>query len=163
MLAIAALGAGACSTVARGTGNVDCPSSRQASVIVDTGKHSMVLCENGKQAGAFAVRIGKHGTGKSREGDGKTPLGPYGLGEPRASGAYGLFVPIEYPTPEQRKLGFTGGAVGVHGPDRRVRWLGALVNAFDTTDGCVGIATDPEMQTFAIWVRAHRVKEVMIR
>ncbi len=122
----------------------------------------MALCENGKETGTFAVRIGKHGTGKSREGDGKTPLGRYALGEPRASVHYRLFVPIEYPTPEQRKLGFTGGAVGVHGPDRRVRWLGALVNTFDTTDGCIGLATDGEMQTVANWVREHRVKEIVI-
>ena len=163
ILGITALGAGAYSTATRGTGDVNCPPSGQASLIVDTGKHAMALCENGKQAGTFAVRIGKQGTGKSREGDGKTPLGRYELGEPRASVAYGRFVPIEYPTPDQRKLGFTGGAVGVHGPDRRVRWLGSFVNTFDTTDGCVGVATDTEMQTVSNWVHEHRAKEIVIQ
>ena len=86
---------------------VNCSPARQVSVVVDTGKHTMVLCDNAKPGPTFAVRIGKQGTGKSREGDGKTPLGSYALDEPRASTAFGLFVPIEYPTTEQRKLGFT--------------------------------------------------------
>lgn len=122
----------------------------------------MGLCENGTQAGTFAVRIGKHGTGKSRDGDGKTPLGRYALGQSRASVAYGLFVPVGYPTADQRRLGFAGGAIGIHGPNRRVRWLGAFVNTFDTTDGCIGIATDAEMQTVSNWIDVHRAQEIVI-
>jgi hypothetical protein len=37
-------------------------------------------------------------------------------------------------------------------PDRRVRWLGSLV---DTTNGCVGIATDGEMKDLATWITEH--------
>ena len=70
---------------------------------------------------------------------------------------------ISTPTTDQRKRGMTGGAVGVHGPDRRVRWLGAWVNTFDTTDGCIGVATDSEMRRVSRWARDHRAREIVIR
>ena len=44
-----------------------------------------------------------------------------------------------------------------------LRWLGPLVNTFDTTDGCIGIATDAEMKAVAEWVRARRAKEILIQ
>ncbi len=161
MAATAALGAVAYSTAARGsdagTAALGCPAQGTL-VVVDTGTLSMLLCENGKPAGTFAVRIGKNGTGKSREGDGKTPLGRYGLGEPRASATYGTFVPVAYPTPEQRKLGFTGSAIGVHGPDRRVDRPGVL----DATEGCVGVATKDEIKAVSTWIRMQGVTEIVI-
>jgi murein L,D-transpeptidase YafK len=109
------------------------------------------------------VRLGKNGTGKTREGDGKTPLGRYAIGAARASAQYGKFMPIGYPSPEQRRQGYTGSAVGVHGPDRRLTWAGRLVNAFDTTDGCIGLATDDEMNGVAAWAAKSRVTEIVIR
>ena len=142
---------------------VDCPPASKAIVVVDTARHAMALCESGKAIETFSVRIGKHGTGKTREGDGKTPLGVYGLGEPRLSASYGTFVPVEYPTADQRQNGFTGGAIGVHGPDRRVRWMGAAVNRADTTEGCVGIATDPEMGRIAEWIRNRDIREIALK
>lgn len=140
-----------------------CPASPKALVVVDTAQHALALCEDGRATASFAVRIGKHGTGKTKEGDGKTPLGRYALGGGRASTKYGSFLPIGYPTAEQRAQGFTGGDVGVHGPDRRVRWLGPLVNAFDTTDGCVGLATDEETTRVATWVREHHASSIVLR
>lgn len=109
------------------------------------------------------MRLGKHGVGKEREGDGKTPIGRYALGAPRRSKAYATFIPVGYPTEEQRRRGMTGGAIGVHGPDRRVRWLGALVNAFDTTDGCVGVATDDEMREIVAWLDRKHPVEIVLR
>jgi len=119
----------------------------------------LALCENGTSHGTFSVRVGKHGTGKRREGDENTPLGRYGLGDPRPSRSYGTFVPVAYPTTDQRRQEFTGGAVRVHGPDRRLRWLGRFVNVFDTTDGCIGVATDTEMHELAQWLRDRNVHE----
>jgi hypothetical protein len=45
-----------------------------------------------------------------------------------------------------------GRAIGVHGPAREVRWMGRLVNTFDTTEGCVGLATDDEVRAIADFV-----------
>ena len=78
------------------------------------------------------------------------------------SAKYGLFIPIGYPTAEQRAQGFTGSAVGIHGPNRGLRWLGKLNNLLDTTDGCIGVATDPEMAVIADWVRQKRATTIVI-
>lgn len=135
----------------------------EAHIIVEERGHVLSLCEKGAAVHTFDVRLGKHGVGKRREGDGKVPAGRYPLGAPRHSDKYGLFISIQYPTPAQRKAGYTGGDVGVHGPHRRVKWLGRLVNAFDTTDGCVGLATDDEMAQIAAWVRNRAPRFIEIR
>jgi murein L,D-transpeptidase YafK len=134
-----------------------------ARVVVDLEDHKLALCDQTKVVESFGVRLGHSGVGKTRAGDGKTPIGTYPLGQPRASQRYGTFIPIGYPTAEQRKKGFTGGAVGVHGPDRRVKWLGRLVNTFDTSDGCVGLAKDEEMERIAKWVRTAKVRSIELR
>jgi hypothetical protein len=141
--------------------NVDCHGPASA-VVVDTSRHVLSLCDGGRRVESFGVRLGRHGTGKRREGDGKTPLGAYGLGEPVSSAAYGTFIPVAYPTEEQRRLGFTGSAIGVHGPARGVRWLGSWVNLIDSTDGCVGIATDAEMRRIADFTRARHARRILI-
>jgi murein L,D-transpeptidase YafK len=141
-----------------------CSSASSAdAVVVETSRHELYLCEAGRAKETFGVRLGSKGVGKRREGDKKTPLGRYALGAPNASSDYGTFIPIAYPTEAQRHEGFTGSAIGVHGPDRRIKWAGALVNAFDTTDGCVGIATDDEMNRITTWVRAHKSAAIDIR
>jgi murein L,D-transpeptidase YafK len=109
------------------------------------------------------VRLGKGGVGKSKESDGKVPLGRYSLGKPRRSLKFGVFIPIAYPTPEQRAQGYTGSGVGIHGPHRSLTWLGRLVNTFDTTDGCVGLATNRETEEVARWVSHHHALTVLIR
>jgi murein L,D-transpeptidase YafK len=101
------------------------------------------------------VALGSGGVGKARQGDKRTPLGSYPLGEPRASQKFGTFIPVAYPTPTQRKRGYTGGAVGVHGPPTRVPWIGRL---FDWTAGCVALASRAEIEEVADWARrAHPV------
>jgi murein L,D-transpeptidase YafK len=132
-------------------------------IVVDLDEHKLVLCDQAKALESFGVRLGHGGTGKTRAGDGKTPIGTSPLGQPRASQRYGIFIPIGYPTAEQRKKGLSGGAVGVHGPDRRVKWLGRLVNTFDTSDGCVGLAKDEEMERIAKCVRSAKVRTIELR
>jgi murein L,D-transpeptidase YafK len=146
---------------ARAAGPCRAPDTR---VVVELDAHIMTLCDKGKPVETFDVRLGSGGVGKRKEGDGKTPVGTYPLGSPRASATYGLFVPIGYPTAEQRKQGYTGGAVGIHGPHRRVEWMpGWMVNAFDTSDGCVGLATDAAMSRVVAWVRKAKVGVVELR
>jgi murein L,D-transpeptidase YafK len=142
---------------------IDCSAFRANVLVVDTDAHRLSLCESGASVATFSVRLGRHGVGKRREGDGKTPVGRYPLAEPRSSAAYGTFIPIAYPTDAQRRAGYTGSAVGVHGPYRRMLWAGRLANFFDTTDGCVGIATDGEMTRLAAWVRRARAAEIILR
>lgn len=139
-----------------------CASSSSAHVSVDLKAHRLYLCTLGKPYGSsFDIRIGHNGIGKQKEGDGKTPIGTYVLGKVRPSKRYGLFISIGYPTVEQKQWGSTGGAVGIHGPDRRIAWVGRAVNWFDTTDGCVGLASDEDMKTIGAWIgktKAHRIR-----
>ena len=80
----------------------------------------------------------------------------------RHSKSYGCFIPIGYPNALQRGKGFTGGEVGIHGPDRRLQWLGGAVNWFDTTDGCVGVATDSDVLKIGWWIRASSAKFIVL-
>ena len=132
-------------------------------IVVETAKHRLALCTGGQEAAVFGIRLGRGGVGKQAEGDGKTPLGTYALGAPRPSKRFGTFIPIGYPTVEQRKQGFTGGDVGVHGPFRWVRWLGSLVNTFDSSDGCVGVATDEEINAIADWIAKVHAQTIEIK
>ena len=130
---------------------------------VDVEHRELALCEDGVAASRYRVAIGRRGAGKSRRGDARTPLGAYPLGEVRASSRFGLFLPVGYPTPDQRAAGFTGDAVGVHGPHRSWRWLGPLNVAADWTAGCIVVASDREMQEIARWVARVRPAEIVIR
>jgi len=80
--------------------HIDCVGTKRA-IVVDTKAHRLALCEDGKSVETFDVRLGRNGVGKTREGDGKTPLGRYLLGEPRGSAKYTTFVPVGYPTEAQ--------------------------------------------------------------
>lgn len=150
-------------TFNRGRGHVSCPEAPGASLYVDTGAHVLLACREGRAEERFVVRLGSGGVGKKREGDKKSPLGTYALSPSRPSARFGTFVPIGYPTAEQAAAGFTGSAVGVHGPHRALRFAGRLTNALDTTDGCVGLATDEEMERLARWLHAHADATITLR
>ena len=132
-------------------------------VLVYTAAHVLWMCDGIDANSSFDVRLGKGGVGKTREGDGKVPIGVYWLGSPRPSAKYGTFIEIGYPTQEQKAKGFTGSAVGIHGPGRNFSWLGRANNWFDTTDGCIGLASDAEMDRIAEWVRIKRAGRIFVR
>jgi murein L,D-transpeptidase YafK len=88
---------------------------------------------------------------------------PYPLGAPRASARYRTFIPVGYPTPQQRRQGLTGSAVGIHGPARQLRWLGSINTFLDWTAGCVVVGSDAEMDRIAAWVLRARPAWVEIR
>ena len=147
-------------TPAEPVGSDQTCAAPDARIVVDLKKHTLALCAKDKLVEVFDVRLGRGGVGKTKEGDAKTPVGTYSLGEPRPSNRYGTFIPIGFPTEEQKKKGYTGSAVGVHGPLRVVKWLGRLVNSFDSSDGCVGVALDTEIDKIASWVRTESVRTI---
>jgi hypothetical protein len=132
-----------------------CPPSGDA-IVVLTGARELWLCAAGEPATRFAVALGRSGIGKRHRGDGRTPLGRYALGAPRRSAQYGTFIPIVYPTPEQAARGFTGGAVGIHGPPRGMDGPDYPVTEIDWTLGCIATGTDDEVGAIAEFVRARR-------
>ncbi|MCC7385837.1 MAG: L,D-transpeptidase [Deltaproteobacteria bacterium] len=130
---------------------------RPKGVIVDVDARRLYLCLGGAVDAAYPVNLGRGGIGKRRQGDRKTPLGRYRLLSPRASASgFTWFVPIAYPTPEQRRAGYTGGAIGIHGPPD---WLPTqVVNlAFNTpwTDGCIMVRSKEEIEAIRAWLLEH--------
>jgi len=137
-------------------------SVSQSEILVQASKHQMYLCENSKVIATYNVRLPAKGLGKQKAGDKKLPLGIYKLGHPRKSEKFGIFIPIGYPTQAQQQLGYTGDNIGIHGPGRWVRFLGEIINWFDTTSGCVGIATDVQMNAIAEWVKKNKTNTVRL-
>src|SRR5262245_47190353 len=100
-----------------------CPT-KGAIIFVETQERRLYLCENSEIVNSYRVALGRGGIGKHTHGDNKTPLGSYRLDSPRASERFHLFIPIGYPTSDQKKHGYSGDGVGIHGPVRYLKWLG---------------------------------------
>jgi murein L,D-transpeptidase YafK len=152
----------ASSHAARGTDELECPSL-DPTVVVSVAEHELRLCENGYPVASFPVSIGHKGAGKHDAHDGKTPLGAYALGTPRPSAKFGTFIPIGYPTDEQRRAGYRGSDVGIHGPRRGLRWLGRLNTWLDWTQGCVALADDESLARVVAWMKRARPRLVHIQ
>lgn len=138
-----------------------CPAAGRA-VAIFVRKRELWLCVDGEPTARYQVALGQQGVGKSRKGDNRTPLGTYTLGLPRPSARFGTFIPIAYPTPEQKAMGLTGSDLGIHGPPRKLPEPDYPSNAYDWTEGCVATGTDAEIEAVAAFVREHR-PEVVIR
>ncbi|ACG74810.1 conserved hypothetical protein [Anaeromyxobacter sp. K] len=145
---------------AQRSGPPACPPADPV-VLVETVHRRLALCEAGAAAAVFPVALGSAGTGKRVEGDRRTPLGAYALGAPRPSAGFGTFIPIAYPTAEQRRAGFTGSNVGIHGPSRATRWAGRLNTWTDWTAGCVALGSDPDVRAVAAFAERRRAGVVL--
>jgi len=134
------------------------------SIYVDTSTRLLYLCKDGSPDGTYKVSLGRKGVGKTRQGDEKTPLGTYSLGHPRKSNeGFGTFINVGYPTRAQRSKGYTGSAIGVHGPKQKLRFFGPLSSFVDWTAGCIALATNKEMTEIAKWVKKNRVGKIHVR
>ncbi len=127
---------------------------------VDATERLLWLCESGRAREAIPVALGRGGLNKRVEADAKVPLGEYPLGSPLPSKAYHVFIPVGYPTPGQRSQGFTGGAIGVHGPIRGHG--GPSSTKMDWTLGCIAVGTDAEINRVAGWLKATRARRIII-
>jgi len=125
---------------------------RSTSIVVRVRDHVLLACEDDRIRQKAKVSLGTGGVGKQRQGDRRTPLGVYELGDARPSERFGIFIPIGYPTSEQIRHGFTGGDVGIHGPTRPFRWAGPINARFDWTQGCIALATDEELEALRDWM-----------
>jgi len=138
-----------------------CPRKGDAVAVV-TRVRQVWLCRDGAPEARFPVALGAGGLDKRRKGDGRTPLGTYALGAPRASERFGTFIPIAYPTRSQAARGLTGGAVGIHGPPRGRAEPEYPTTAVDWTQGCVATGTDAGIEVIAAFVR-ERQPVIVIR
>ena len=136
----------------------------ETAVVVDALAHRLTLCERGRASETFPVALGSGGIDKRHTGDGKTPLGSYALHAPRASRDYHVFVPVAYPTPAQARLGYTGSAIGIHGPPRAFASLLSLIPVPlpDWTAGCIAVRTDEEIDRIAAWLHARGAPPIRV-
>lgn len=137
--------------------------SQGATIIVDTKKDKLFLCSKDKVEAKYSIAIGRKGTGKKKQGDRKSPLGTYPLGKPRPSEKFHTFIPIGYPTDSQKERGYTGNAIGLHGPHESFRWLGGVTAWVDWTQGCIAVGTAREIQEIAVWVSLNRPALIHIK
>jgi murein L,D-transpeptidase YafK len=135
-------------------------ADKGTALYVDATQRVLWLCESGKAVEAIPVALGRGGVNKRVEGDAKVPLGEYPLGSPVPSKAYHLFIPVGYPTPGQRRSGFTGSAIGVHGPHRG--YGGPFSTVIDWTLGCIAVGTDDEIGRVAGWLKATKARRIII-
>jgi murein L,D-transpeptidase YafK len=131
----------------------NCPLSN--GINVHTSKRVLNICKHGSVVKTFKVALGYKGTGKKRTGDFKTPIGLYGLAHPRKSSQFKVFIPILYPTSKQRAAGYTGGAVGIHGPAQSSNVLSWLGNLPSSTRGCIAVGKNNFIEYVANWVKAN--------
>lgn len=138
--------------------------NRGDSLVAMTDLQLLFLCENSEAKAHYDFALGFGGVDKSTEGDWKTPTGSYSLGRPRASKEFGVFIPIGYPTREQKAQGFTGADVGVHGPKQTfyARCAGVLNVSFNWTRGCLAVADTSFIVEIAKFVQAKHINQIHI-
>jgi hypothetical protein len=128
----------------------------ETGVVVLARAHVLALCDDGKEQRRWKVALGSGGLDKRVQGDARTPLGRYPLGKPRPSSSFHTFIPVAYPTPAQAKAGFTGSAVGIHGPPRAFRLMGAATVETDWTLGCIALPSDADVDAVGAFVSAKQ-------
>lgn len=153
--------AGASSWASRLSARAACPASR-AVLQVDSRARVLSLCRDGVEEGAVRVALGRSGLDKRSEGDGRTPRGQYLLAPARPSARYHLFLGIDYPTRAQAEQGYTGSAVGVHGPHSAFAWLGHATAWPDWTRGCIAVGSRTDIERIARWVQANAARQIIV-
>ena len=132
-------------------------------LIADTATQILYLCKNGKSVRDFDFAKGWNGTAKREEGDERTPLGVYSIKAPQKSvSGFHKFIPIGYPTSHQKRQGYTGSNVGIHGPSRWARCLGRLNTYFNWTNGCLAVASDRDMDEVSRFVEENSVTKLAV-
>lgn len=137
-------------------------AGRGSAVVVLTMPHELHLCLNGLLVTSFPVELGRGGVGKTRQGDEKVPLGTYPLGRGRPSTYFYTFIPVDYPTAAQRRAGFTGGTIGIHGPLQIPPGTDLVRPTGDWTLGCIALPTESAVDEVARWIRAQGVTRIII-
>ncbi|MBA2652959.1 MAG: L,D-transpeptidase [Tatlockia sp.] len=127
---------------------------------VHTNQRILNICKHGTVIKTFKVALGYRGVGKKQVGDNKTPIGLYGLAQPRKSTQFKVFIPILYPTSKQSAEGYTGRDVGIHGPTQS--WLSWLNNLPNATLGCIAVGKNNYIEYVANWVKTNPGTKVLI-
>jgi hypothetical protein len=134
----------------------------ERSIVVAAHMNELFLCGEYTIIGKFRIVIGSNGTGKKIQGDRKTPLGTYTLGPPRPSDDFYIFIPIGYPTETQRENGYTGSAIGIHGPRKYFEWVDKDTTLYNWTQGCIATGTRDEIERITQWAHNNVINTIHI-
>jgi murein L,D-transpeptidase YafK len=103
---------------------------------------------DGIKVRTYRISLGGNPLGhKQQEGDGRTPEGEYILDFRKHDSVAYKAMHISYPNAEDRARARAagvkpGGAIMIHGQWNGFGWLGFLMQGFDWTNGCIGLAND---------------------
>jgi murein L,D-transpeptidase YafK len=128
--------------------------SRIDHLVVLKRQHKLLLMSGDQVVKSYDVALGSGGLApKRRQGDHRTPEGPYKIDYRNPASRFHLALHISYPqkTDMQRArlLGVDpGGDIMIHGLGPGFSWAGEMHRHYDWTDGCIAV-TDAEMDE--IW------------
>jgi murein L,D-transpeptidase YafK len=114
-------------------------------IVVNKAPRRMYLVSGSTALRAFDIQLGGDPLGpKRREGDGRTPEGPYYIDRRNPNSSYYLSLGISYPNAQDvalaQAMGVSpGGNIFIHGTPREKRRAG------DWTAGCIAV-TNREME-----------------
>ena len=123
-------------------------------VIINKAKRELLLMRGGKAIKSYAVALGRNPVGpKTRQGDGKTPEGPYSISGRNAASAFHRALRISYPNSADRARAKTlgaapGGDIMIHGLPNGQGHIGKAHRLTDWTEGCIAV-TNAEIEE--IW------------
>ena len=113
-------------------------------------KHELLAFEKGKLLKTYSIAIGSAPVGpKQFEGDKKTPEGTYFINDKNPNSGWYKNLGISYPNKNDRKCAYKlgkspGGAIKIHGIQKKLRFIGKLHRWSDWTLGCIAV-TNTEM------------------
>ncbi len=119
-------------------------------ILIEKGARRLTLFQEAAVLRTFRVALGAHPEGrKQRQGDERTPEGIYAVSR-IVSPRFGNALHVSYPNAEDVARAdssgdLPGGAILIHAPAGRYRWLGRLHRLADWTDGCIAV-TSGEME-----------------
>lgn len=129
-------------------------------IYYSTNTNSIHICVEGESIDTFKASHGSNGVGKTKKGDRKTPEGLYTIQKPRPSSSkWRTFIHINYPTDSQKEQGYTGGSVGLHGPNQYFPFANDLVNY---GAGCIVVSDNKSIDLITNYVENFMIGHIYI-
>ena len=146
--------------VSKGSITTECGKFKFNYIHVSQESRKVSVCVKQRSISSFDASFGSRGFEKKRKGDRKTPIGLYPIAKPRPSvSKWRTFMHIGYPTREQVSKGYTGGDVGLHGPNQLFPYKNDLV---DYGAGCVIMGTNESIDSIAEDAVKYSIRKIYI-
>lgn len=122
------------------------PGTKVNRIVVQKSKRRLLLMRGQMVVKSYPVALGKRAGPKIKQGDQKTPEGKYQDCTIKRGTRYYKAIHITYPNPVERRKGYTGGSLEIHGlpalPFHLEKYLGTWIILLGWTDGCVMLTNE---------------------